>query len=254
MLLLESIGVAVSTYSIIPVPQFPWTERNTRYAICCFPVVGIFCGGGLALWYWLCRWMGGSGVLFAAAAACLPLLITGGIHMDGFMDTVDALASHQSRERKLEILKDSACGAFAVLYCGVYLLLSFALYYEGYAAGWIYAFAPAFVLSRCLSGLCAVTMPNARRAGMLCAFTAGVERKRAVAALALVLLADGALLLFLSPVVGGAVLACALVSVLCYRRMAMGEFGGVTGDTSGFFLQICELAMLAGAWIGGRFL
>ena len=76
--------------------------------------------------------MGGSGVLFAAAAACLPLLITGGIHMDGFMDTVDALASHQSRERKLEILKDSACGAFAVLYCGVYLLLSFALYYEGY--------------------------------------------------------------------------------------------------------------------------
>ena len=141
-----------------------------------------------------------------------------------------------------------------MLYCGVYLLLSFALYYEGYAAGWIYAFAPAFVLSRCLSGLCAVTMPNARRAGMLCAFTAGVERKRAVAALALVLLADGALLLFLSPVVGGAVLACALASVLYYRRMAMGEFGGVTGDTSGFFLQVCELAMLAGAWIGGRFL
>ena len=141
-----------------------------------------------------------------------------------------------------------------MLYCGVYLLLSFALYYEGYAAGWIYAFTPAFVLSRCLSGLCAVTMPNARRAGMLCAFTAGVERKRAVAALALVLLADGALLLFLSPVVGGAMLACALVSVLYYRRMAMGEFGGVTGDTSGFFLQVCELAMLAGAWIGGRFL
>ena len=94
---------------------------------------------------------GGQRRFFAAAAACLPLLITGGIHMDGFMDTVDALASHQSRERKLEILKDSACGAFAVLYCGVYLLLSFALYYEGYAAGWIYAFAPAFVLSRCLS-------------------------------------------------------------------------------------------------------
>ena len=37
MLLLESIGVAVSTYSVIPVPQFPWTERNTRYAIAAFP-------------------------------------------------------------------------------------------------------------------------------------------------------------------------------------------------------------------------
>ena len=241
MRLLKSIGVAISTYSAIPVPQFPWTEENTRYAICCFPVVGIFCGVGLAIWCWFCQWLEVSGVFFGAVAACLPLLITGGIHMDGFMDTVDALASHQDRARKLEILKDSACGAFAVLYCGVYLLLSCALYYEGYAAGWIYAFAPAFVLSRCLSGLCAVTMPNARGAGMLCAFTAGVERKRAVAALALVLLADGALLLFLSPLAGGA-------------GLAMGEFGGVTGDTSGFFLQVCELAMLAGAWVGGQFL
>ena len=50
---------------------------------------------------------------------------------------------------------------------------------------------------------------------------------------------------------GAILLLCALLSLLWYRRMAMKEFGGVTGDTSGFFLQICELSMLAGVCLGG---
>lgn len=251
MILFESIGVALSTYSAIPVPQFPWTEKNTRYAICCFPVVGLFCGGSLLLWNWLCHRLQVSGVLFSAIAVCLPLFITGGIHMDGYMDTVDALASHQPREKKLLIMKDSTCGAFAVLYCAVYLLLSFALYHEAYAAGCAHMLAPAFVLSRCLSAFCAVTMPNARKSGMLCAFTEGVQQKRAMTVLILMTVLTAALTLLLSPAVGSILLSCALLSVLWYRHMAMKEFGGVTGDTSGFFLQISELAMLAGVCIGG---
>ena len=118
MPLLESLGVALSTYSAIPVPQFQWNERNMKYAICFFPAVGLFCGAGLALWWWLAKTLEIGAVLFAAGAVALPILITGGIHMDGFMDTVDALSSHQTRERKLAILKDPNCGAFAVLYCG----------------------------------------------------------------------------------------------------------------------------------------
>lgn len=68
--------------------------------------------------------------LFASIAVCIPLLVTGGIHMDGYMDTVDALSSHQSVEKKLEILKDPNAGAFAVIYCGIYLLLSLGLFYQ----------------------------------------------------------------------------------------------------------------------------
>lgn len=47
--------------------------------------------------------------------SCAPLIITGGFHVDGFMDTMDALHSYQPRERKLEILKDSHIGAFSVI-------------------------------------------------------------------------------------------------------------------------------------------
>lgn len=249
MVFFESLGVALSTYSAIPVPQFNWTERNMKYAICFFPAVGLFCGGGLLLWCWLAGLLGASALLFAAGAVCLPLLITGGIHMDGYMDTVDALASHQSREKKLTILKDPNCGAFAVIYCGVYLLLTLGLYHALGRA--LTGFALAFVVSRALSALCAVTMPNARGTGMLCAFTEHAGKRRATVAMAILVCVAGAGMVWLEPVRGSAALIAALLTTLWYRAMARKQFGGATGDTAGFFLEVCELAMLAGFWLGG---
>ena len=161
MRLFESLLIALSTYSAVPVPQFDWNEKNMRYAICFFPAVGVLCGAALWLWAVLAQATGMSGVLFAAIAACLPILVTGGIHMDGYLDTVDALSSHQTREKKLAIMKDANCGAFAVIYGGVYLLAYAGFAYEVFAAGHILLLCPLFVLSRALSGLCAVNLPNA---------------------------------------------------------------------------------------------
>ena len=251
MKLFEPLLIALSTYSAIPVPQFDWNEKNMRYAICFFPAVGLFCGAALWLWAVIAQATGMSGVLFAAVAASLPILVTGGIHMDGYLDTVDALASHQTREKKLEIMKDPSCGAFAVIYSGVYLLAYAGFACEVYLAGEILLLCPLFVLSRALSGLCAVNLPNARKAGMLCAFTSLARRRTATAALALPGFAAAAGMICLSPAAGGTAAVFAVLSALVYRRFAMAQFGGVTGDTSGFFLQLCELCGLVGAWVGG---
>lgn len=251
MKLLESLGVALSTYSIIPMPQFEWNQDNMKYAICFFPAVGFFCGGALAVWCWISSVLGSSSVLFAALAVILPLAITGGIHMDGFMDTMDALSSHLSRERKLEILKDPHCGAFAVIWCGAYLLGSFAVFYELWERGLVYACCPVFVFSRALSALCAVTMPNAKKTGMLCAFTKDAEKNTAAVSMLLLALLAAAGMIFLSPVSGAAGVFLGLVAMLRYRVMAKKEFGGATGDTAGFFLQVCELFVFAGVLTGG---
>lgn len=254
MWLIETVLVAVSTYSAVPVPQFDWNEKNTRYAIAAFPVVGVVCAAVLLAWYALCRWLQVEALLFGVVAACLPLLVSGGIHMDGFMDTVDALASHQPREKKLVILKDSTCGAFAVMFCAIYLLLSVGFYVSIYPGRGILALAPLFVVSRGCSALCAVTMPNARGSGMLCSFTQHVHRRYAAVVACLWVALGAAVALWVSPVCGGAALIGAAASVVYYRYKAGKEFGGATGDTAGFFLQLCELAMLVGAWIGGMFL
>ena len=251
MRLFESLLIALSMYSAVPVPQLDWSEKNMRYAICFFPAVGVLCGAALWLWAVLAQATGMSGVLFAAIAACLPILVTGGIHMDGYLDTVDALSSHQTREKKLAIMKDANCGAFAVIYGGVYLLAYAGFAYEVFAAGNILLLCPLFVLSRALSGLCAVNLPNARKSGMLCAFTSGVQRRTATAALALAGLTAVATMVWMSPAVGGMAAAFAVVSALKYRRFALAQFGGVTGDTSGFFLQLCARSGLRGIWFGG---
>ena len=59
-----------------------------------------------------------------ASFVLLPVLVTGGIHMDGFLDTTDALSSWQPREKKLEILKDSHAGAFAIIMGCSYFVLA----------------------------------------------------------------------------------------------------------------------------------
>ena len=251
MNLIKSLFVALATYSVIPVPQFEWNEENMKYAICFLPAVGLACGGALAAWHSLCLALECSGVLFASGAVCVPLLITGGIHMDGYMDTVDALASHQTRERKLEIMKDPNCGAFAVIYCGMYLLLSLGLFYELYLERNVLIFCPVFVLSRSLAALCAVTMPNARKAGMLSSYTQHAEKHSVTVATILIAIASSCVLILLSPTAGCAVLLAACLVVFGYRRLAIKQFGGATGDTSGFFLQSCELCCLAGIWLGG---
>ena len=130
MRVIRSLFIAFSTYSRIPVPQVEWSEENRKYSMCFFPLIGTVIGLLLWGWLWLCDALSISPMLRGALGALLPIFVTGGIHMDGFMDTSDAMASWQSRERRLEILKDSHVGAFAVLGCAGYLLLHAAVLSE----------------------------------------------------------------------------------------------------------------------------
>lgn len=247
----NSMWIAISTYSILPAPRVEWREENMRSAICFLPVVGICIGLALLLWQRLCLALEAETALFAAVATVLPLLLTGGIHMDGFMDTADALSSHQPRERKLEILKDSHIGAFAVIWCAAYLLLSFGLYgslYRGTA--WI-MIGIGFILSRSLCALGALTLPGARNSGMLRAFTEHAKNRGAIAAMGVLSLLGAGTMALLAPGPGICGAIAAVAAFFGYRSMAKKQFGGVTGDTSGFFIQLCELCLLLGAWIGG---
>ena len=249
----RSLLIAFSTYSRIPVPQVEWNEENRRYSMCFFPLVGLVTG--LLVWGWLslCACLKMRPFLQGAVAALLPLLITGGIHMDGYMDTTDALASWQSQEKRLEILKDSHTGAFAVMGCAGYLLLSAALYSEADPAAGL-RLAGVFVLSRALSAFALLRLKNARNQGML-DDTAKASGQHAVM-LSCAVYAALCLLLWL--ISGGWIAPlCALASVLCflyYQHMAYKQFGGVTGDLAGWFLQVTELVLSAVIVIGGKLL
>lgn len=243
MRLLQSFIIAFSTYSRIPMPRADWSEENRRYSMCFFPLIGVALGLVLAGWLWFCDAVGVGGMLRGCVAALLPLLITGGIHMDGFMDTLDAMASWQPRERLLEILKDSHTGAFAVIGCGAYLLLSAGLYSELHLADAL-TMGCVFLLSRSLSALALNNLPKANPEGMLAGF-ADAARKRAVNRCCL---CYAVICLVLPILLTGRGVAPACMASLCfayYRHFAMKHFGGVTGDLAGWFVQLTELACLA---------
>ncbi len=251
MRLICGLLMAFAVYSRIPVPRVEWSEENRGCALYFLPLVGAVVGGAVALWLLLCGKMGFSPVLQGSVAAALPVLITGGIHMDGFLDTSDALASWQPPERRLEILKDSHVGAGAVTACAVYLLLSAGVLSEASAREAL-PLALCFAASRAAGAWTSVVMRGARPGGMLDGFT-GAARKRTVGAVCFLVLAACAVLwVFLLKWKGALPLLVLGVCVLLYRRMAYRSFGGVTGDLAGWMIEISELCMMAAVVMGGK--
>ena len=242
---MKSLIIAFAMYSKFPMPRVDWEKKALSWALCWFPLVGLAVGAVLWLWLALAGWLGFGAVFTAALALLLPIAVSGGIHLDGFCDTCDALSSHQSRERKLEIMADPHVGAFAVQGCGLLLLLTFGLWCQAERTdgGLWAALLLVPVLSRGLSAFAALTLPNARGGGLLAAVTGERRRGRWLPLCGALLCAAG--LAVLKPGylwIGGA----ALLALWYYVKTAKREFGGTTGDLAGWFLQLCELACLAG--------
>ena len=100
----NSFKIAFSMYSKIPMPKSQWTKENMRYIMCFFPLIGAVIGGLTWLWGTWGMELVQSRLLYVILLVLIPVFVTGGIHLDGLLDTADALNSYQPRERKLEIL------------------------------------------------------------------------------------------------------------------------------------------------------
>ena len=245
--MIRSLIIAFQMYSRIPMPQIEWKAENRRLSLCFFPLVGAVIGMLLMLWYMISSRLGLGSFMFGAGAAALNIAVTGGIHLDGFCDTCDARASWGDRERKLEILSDSHIGAFAAIKLGIYLILYTALMSELYTEYAAAAAACGHVLSRSLSGLAAVTFRAAKKEGTLYSFSSIADRKSALFSLSFTAALSCCGMIAVNTYAGIVCIAAALISMAYFRRMAYKEFGGITGDLAGWFLQVCELATAAAA-------
>ena len=245
MNILRSIVMAFCMFSRIPMPTVEWKNGNMRYMLCAFPLVGAVIGLVLWLWQLLSAALGFGSLLWAAGLTLLPVAVTGGIHMDGFCDVSDALASHAPAEKKRAILKDSHTGAFAIITLGCYLLLYAALATEMPVTGRsALLLGLMHVLSRILSGTISVVYPKSDREGLLRTFTLSADKKPAVAILLILLLLCAAALIWVQPVTGAAMVLGGLLTALWMKRLSAKQFGGMSGDLSGYFLQLAELIML----------
>ena len=230
-------------YSKIPVPQSEWTKENMRYVMCFLPIIGAVIGGLVYGWALLASVLGivGETSFYTAVMILIPVAVTGGIHLDGFLDTSDALSSWQTQEKRLEILKDSRAGAFAVLMGCCYFVLDFGVY-SALDNRWLLQITCVnFVLSRALSGFAIVTFKMAKNTGLAATFSDGAQKKTVAVWMCVYMVVAAILMLWIHPVYGAVALVAAGLGFLYYRHMAYKNFGGITGDLAGWFLQVCEL-------------
>lgn len=246
MRIIKGLVIAFSLYSRIPMPRFKWEEEDLRYVLCFLPLVGAVIGalvyGGL--------YLANAWELPLLAKVCIvsaiPLLITGGFHVDGYMDVKDALSSYKSREDKLAILKDPHIGAFAVIGFVIYGLIwtgAVAVICDRSVTNMCVILIPVFILSRIGTSISSVALKKAKSDGMLNNEAKGAGRiQLAVMIVCLALTLTIACLIDIY-------IAVTLTAVLAiiyvyYRYKTYKEFGGVTGDTAGYFVCISELAQL----------
>ncbi|AIQ16437.1 MULTISPECIES: adenosylcobinamide-GDP ribazoletransferase [unclassified Paenibacillus] len=229
-----------------------------RRSVVYYPLVGAAIGGSAAL----CA-AGAAWLLPAWPAAVITLILwvglTGGLHLDGWMDSADALLSYRSRERMLEIMKDSRVGAMGVLACVLLLLLKAALL-AAFIEGGTYYELPLLLLppvwSRWYMVRAMARYPVARGNEGLAASFAELQprqERRALLTAALLSLAAAAAPLALGAASGtwpqhlAAACLAPVAAVLCGHlaaRRISSRLGGLTGDVYGALNELLEVALL----------
>lgn len=238
----NSMCIAFSMYSRLPAVQCDWSEENMKYVMCFFPWIGIVIGAISMGWQLLASWLGFDEPLYTVILMLIPIVISGGIHLDGLLDTADALSSWRPREKRLEILKDSHAGAFAIIVCVIYFFLLYGVMEQMNGEKMaVYVFS--FVISRSLSAFSVVTFPKASSKGTVAGFSKSAETRIIQKTVISYAVICSILMVIIHPVYGIAAVLGASLSFFWYYRMAMKQFGGINGDLAGCFLTVCELVM-----------
>lgn len=224
----------------IPCPVKIWDEEARPRMISCLPLVGGVIGGLWALALWLCRLLPLPAGVTAAILCAAPWLLSGCIHLDGYLDCCDAIFSRRDPERRREILKDPHTGSFAVIGMALLGMAGCGLWRSAGACAYL-----PLILLPVVTRACAAIAVSRMKPMQTSQYAGGFQKSKTPSALPVVCLALGVILPAallglkgLAPLAG----ACGYWIAVWYGAR---QLGGVSGDVSGFALTLGELAGVA---------
>ena len=237
----KSSDIVTATALLSRLPLRAQFERSAE-AAWAFPIAGLAVGLIMGAVATICGWLQMPYGLIAGFTLLAGALTTGALHEDGLADCADGFWGGWTRERRLEIMRDSRIGAYGV----IALILALLLKFSGYAAlaqdgALITSVIAAAILSRAGMPAMMALLPPARGDGL--SVKTGVPPRPAAALAGVVALGLGWLLVGFVPVV---LAASALTAVtLIWSRIALSKIGGQTGDVLGAAQMIGEIAVLS---------
>jgi len=230
-------------FTAIPMPRSEWDERGGSSALSLIGAAGALIGAITAAVYFVLSHFGVNPLLTTLFASFSPHILSGFLHLDGYMDVSDAVLSHRDREGRLKILKDSHCGSFAVI---MIVMLASALLFCTHGAvlmnisPWFFFAVP--IISRSAAGLALLTLKPLEGSSLGKYFTQNKKPVHSVILAATLLIgiiiaiAVSSPYMIVLPIISYAI---ALASV--YRSL-----GGINGDVTGFLICVTEAALIAG--------
>ena len=239
--ILHAFVMCQSMFCAIPCPSKIWDEKARPLMLLFLPVVGLEMGliwAGLA---WACRHWAVPKLAAGMVLCAYSYLVTGFIHLDGFMDVKDAVGSYRSQEERKKILKDSHVGSFAVIGCVLLLLADFAFLSSASGDYRILILIP--VVSRCGSSLAVTLLRPISVSQYAGAFKEGVTKEQPV--ILAVMLAAAVAVGFLMCGRLGFALVGEIIVYLWALHKGVHSLGGMNGDISGYALSLSELAAVA---------
>ncbi|MBR1417376.1 MAG: adenosylcobinamide-GDP ribazoletransferase [Synergistaceae bacterium] len=247
--MLRAFLIACSFFTILPTPGLKgheeWHERAMYYFALAMPLVGFIIGLIWALCFAVILKLNFNFVLKGVLMELMAFMITGGIHMDGLMDTCDAIFSRKDRETRLNILHDTHTGAFAVMGCVFIILLKSALFAEIFYRlnnlnfNLIAALICTPLFARLGMAIYFNSMPYAKR-GITTSLGEQRDRKHSIY---LIILA--CVIAALNIYLGNYALPLAwLIIFLLWRFICFNIFGGIAGDLLGAFAELSESILI----------
>lgn len=227
------------------VSQSEWTPESFGRSVKYFPAVGAVLGlilAGAALLSQNAAVALGVTLPPHATAAlfvALPILLTGGLHTDGFMDTMDGIFSGRSKEKMLEIMKDSRVGANGVTAFALLLLCKWSLLLDLPPAHTAAALFVMPVVSRMAMVMGITLFPYARPEGIGKAFAVYAGGRALLIAMPL-----GVLFLLPCGMAAAASAAAVAIFTILFCRYVTKILGGLTGDVYGALTELSEVLSL----------
>lgn len=253
--LLKGFLINLQFFTAIPVHlELPMDKPHLKSAVQAFPLLGLLQGGIYAgVFYLLLEYTPFSNLAAAFLLWLMSILLTGGIHLDGWMDASDGYFSYKDQQKRLQVMNDPRTGAFGVISVIVLLISRFLFIYEISVYVHVDSFlmiAAIPLLSKSVMGLLLLTVKSAKKEGLGALFQSAATAKDLwiylvyiIGFLLLVILFDGGFYY-----VSILLVAAVLILLFC-RRKAIKWFGGITGDILGASVEGTELFLWLTLWL-----
>ncbi len=237
----KALSMSISMFSIFPVFKNIWDDEAMNLVMLCLPIVGAIIGICSYFIFLILNIINIPSLIKTVIIMLCPLIMSGFIHLDGYMDTSDAVLSRRSIDEKRRILKDPLVGAFGVIAFGIFLLLEFSSVHTLVLKSNDFKFLIFLpIVSRSVTGIFLLNMKPISNKGYGSSFKKNTNRNHTIILLAFIILSF-LIGIFLIGVKGLIISIITIVSAIISAFYLYKQLDGISGDLCGFIITISEL-------------